>query len=205
MVAGALIEPKAFVKFIQEVLNPLAFPAVHFGFEDLGANCVRLVARVRPGARPNGAYFRVSAGGIRGMTRHLALPPIVVTRADISDEHGVWEATLPTSRTLKSRMTRASRSLVAQMTARLIGLEDFVPATDPFTERVDELTVEWDLTRRQIEVLKFVARGRANKEIAQALECAENTVELLVTRLLTKARVSSRTQLVALFWGDDER
>jgi DNA-binding NarL/FixJ family response regulator len=44
-------------------------------------------------------------------------------------------------------------------------------------------------------------QGLSNKEIAQRLDCAENTVELHVTQLLRKAGASSRTKVVAQFWA----
>jgi len=44
-----------------------------------------------------------------------------------------------------------------------------------------------------------VVAGRANKEIANELDCADNTIELHITRLLRKAEVTSRTQLIARF------
>lgn len=57
------------------------------------------------------------------------------------------------------------------------------------------------LTRRQLEVLELVARGKTNKEIAAALGRSEGTVEVHVTNLLRKYGASNRAGLVALFWG----
>lgn len=58
----------------------------------------------------------------------------------------------------------------------------------------------WALTSREAEVLALVAEGRTNSAVARDLACAERTVELHVTRLLQKARVSNRASLVAQFW-----
>ncbi|MDP1828041.1 MAG: helix-turn-helix transcriptional regulator [Archangium sp.] len=58
----------------------------------------------------------------------------------------------------------------------------------------------WGLTAREAEVLSLVAEGRTNGSVARDLACAERTVELHVTRLLQKARVSNRASLVAQFW-----
>ncbi len=50
------------------------------------------------------------------------------------------------------------------------------------------------LTERETEVLKRVARGRANKEIARTLFVEERTVKSHVTSILKKLGVKSRTQ-----------
>ncbi len=50
------------------------------------------------------------------------------------------------------------------------------------------------LTSREVEVLRMVARGMGNKEIAAALNIAEVTVKLHVSHILEKLNVSDRTQ-----------
>jgi two-component system, NarL family, response regulator LiaR len=51
-----------------------------------------------------------------------------------------------------------------------------------------------ELTDRETEVLKRVARGQANKEIARTLFVEERTVKSHVTSILKKLGVKSRTQ-----------
>jgi DNA-binding NarL/FixJ family response regulator len=50
------------------------------------------------------------------------------------------------------------------------------------------------LTSRELEVLRMVARGFGNKEIASALDIAEVTVKLHVSHVLEKLSVKDRTQ-----------
>src|SRR5215210_6160024 len=50
------------------------------------------------------------------------------------------------------------------------------------------------LTERETEVLKLMARGRANKQIASALFLEEKTVKGYVSSILRKLGVQSRTQ-----------
>ena len=50
------------------------------------------------------------------------------------------------------------------------------------------------LTERETDVLKLLARGKANKEIAQELVIGEQTVKTHVSNILTKLGVQSRTQ-----------
>ncbi len=50
------------------------------------------------------------------------------------------------------------------------------------------------LTARETEVLKLLAQGKSNKEIAQALKIGEKTVHSHVSNILSKLNVPSRTQ-----------
>ena len=52
------------------------------------------------------------------------------------------------------------------------------------------------LTARELEVLRAVARGKANKEIADALVISESTVKAHLKALFTKLGVLSRTEAV---------
>jgi DNA-binding NarL/FixJ family response regulator len=50
------------------------------------------------------------------------------------------------------------------------------------------------LTERETEVLRLLAQGQANKEIARALNIGEKTVKTHVSNILAKLNVPSRTQ-----------
>ncbi len=50
------------------------------------------------------------------------------------------------------------------------------------------------LTKREVEVLKLVARGEFNKDIALSLNISERTVKNHVFNIFKKIRVSDRTQ-----------
>ncbi|HEY1389997.1 MAG TPA: response regulator transcription factor [Ktedonobacterales bacterium] len=50
------------------------------------------------------------------------------------------------------------------------------------------------LTEREIEVLRLLAQGQANKEIARSLHIAEKTVKTHVSNILAKLGLQSRTQ-----------
>jgi DNA-binding NarL/FixJ family response regulator len=54
------------------------------------------------------------------------------------------------------------------------------------------------LTPQQFRVLKYLADGMLNKQIADILEVSEGTVRAHVTAILRKLRVSTRTQAVIL-------
>jgi DNA-binding NarL/FixJ family response regulator len=54
------------------------------------------------------------------------------------------------------------------------------------------------LTKREVDVLKEIAKGKSNKEIASTLFITEKTVKTHVSNLLAKLEVADRTQ-AALF------
>jgi len=56
-----------------------------------------------------------------------------------------------------------------------------------------------DLTSRELDVLRLVATGKPNKEIAAELTISERTARTHVSRILRKLRLSSRTQ--AALWA----
>jgi DNA-binding NarL/FixJ family response regulator len=58
--------------------------------------------------------------------------------------------------------------------------------------------VEEDLTSREIDVLRLIASGNANKEIACHLAIAEETVKSHVTNILAKLGANDRTHAVTI-------
>ncbi|PPR09245.1 MAG: Transcriptional regulatory protein DegU [Proteobacteria bacterium] len=50
------------------------------------------------------------------------------------------------------------------------------------------------LSRREVEILKYIAKGHSNKEIAYELNLAEGTVKVHVKKILTKLGLQNRTQ-----------
>jgi len=84
---------------------------------------------------------------------------------------------------------RGELQLDPQIARRLMSTLRAGPADDPSAE----------LTARELEVLRLVATGKPNKEIAAELEISERTARTHVSRILRKLRLSSRTQ--AALWA----
>lgn len=83
--------------------------------------------------------------------------------------------------------------LAPSITRRLI--EDYVRrAPPPDVPRADLKT----LTPRETEVLRFVARGRSNNDIARELVVSDATVKTHLARIFTKLDLHDRAQAVVL-------
>ena len=92
------------------------------------------------------------------------------------------------------RVVVAGNALLAPaITQRLI--EEYVRRPPPGSGTPTELS---DLTQRELEVLKLVAHGFSNAEIASSLVVSEATVKTHVTHILTKLRLRDRVQAVVL-------
>jgi DNA-binding NarL/FixJ family response regulator len=92
------------------------------------------------------------------------------------------------------RVVAAGDALLAPtLTRRLI--EDFVRRPPPGAGPVEAVA---DLTDRESEVLRLVARGLSNAEIAGELVVSEATVKTHVARILSKLGLRDRIQAVVL-------
>jgi len=66
------------------------------------------------------------------------------------------------------------------------------------TQRTADLSLFSELTEREVEVLKEVATGKRNREIAEALFISEKTVKNHISNILFKLQVNDRTEAAML-------
>lgn len=93
------------------------------------------------------------------------------------------------------RCMRGESVVSPEMTAKLVAafqsLSAAPPAPAAAAQPADPIVT---LSPREREILRHIARGASNKEIARALDIAETTVKIHVQHILRKLNLSSRVQ-----------
>lgn len=90
--------------------------------------------------------------------------------------------------------TYVAPSLAAKVLSRMKSPRADGAAPDPMES----------LTRREEDILKLVAEGKSNKEVARALDLQEKTVKHYMTVILQKLQVRNRTEAALVahrHWG----
>lgn len=90
------------------------------------------------------------------------------------------------------RVIASGDQMLAPAVTRAL-VERFVSGAHP-----DATAESFDLTDRELDVLRLVAKGQSNAEIASELFVSEGTVKTHVARILAKLGVRDRTQAVVL-------
>jgi DNA-binding NarL/FixJ family response regulator len=116
---------------------------------------------------------------------------VILTTYDADDD---VERALRAGREGVPAQGRRPRELVACVRAVHAGRSWVSPA---IAAKLAERLTRVELTPREMGVLRELATGKSNKEIAAALGIVEGTVKLHVTRLYEKLGVSSRTEALA--------
>lgn len=96
----------------------------------------------------------------------------------------------PTDLVRAVEIVSVGEAMLAPQVARRL-LEQFAPAPS-------QTVAMPALTERETEVLRLIATGRSNNEIAGQLYLSEATVKTYVSRLLTKVGLRDRVQLAVL-------
>jgi two-component system, NarL family, response regulator len=91
--------------------------------------------------------------------------------------------------------TNVNKELLATIRAVNAG-QKRIPAE--VSSGLAEHTGEEQLTDRELDVLRLIASGNANKEIAAQLQLAEDTVKRHVTNILSKLGANDRTHAVTI-------
>ena len=170
-----------------------------------GAEAVDVVARTAPDV----LLVDLKMPGVDGVeatrrVRALERPPAVVVLTTFDDEAWVLGALRAGALGYLTkdadagaiadavRAAAAGRSLLdATVQARLLAATHGSSAPETADAAAEGLTA------REVEVLRLVARGAANREIARTLVVSEATVKTHVNHLLAKLGVRDRAQAVA--------
>ncbi len=68
------------------------------------------------------------------------------------------------------------------------------------SEDAEDSQLFTDLTERELEVLKLIANGLSNSQIAETLVISENTVKGHVSNILSKLHLADRTKVAVYAW-----
>ncbi len=142
--------------------------------------------------------------GIRFLREHLGNVPIVVVSSseDVVDMKFAFDCGargyVPKSSAAQLLKHALPLVLAGEMyvPAMALGRDDIV-AAQPVPDQKPEFPVSPTakaMTPRQIEVLKLLAKGQSNKEIARNLGMLDSTVKVHVKAILQKLGVKNRTQ-----------
>jgi DNA-binding NarL/FixJ family response regulator len=87
--------------------------------------------------------------------------------------------------------------LVAQVESSLKQASRLIQRQDKASESAPKIQVPFDveLTPTELRVVQFVARGMANREIAEELNVSQRTIESHVSNMLGKTGLHNRTEL----------
>lgn len=96
------------------------------------------------------------------------------------------------------RVMRGESVVAAEMTGKLFAAFREVAPLQPNSAPTAAATKLAQLSPREIEILRCLARGSSNKEIGRDLGIAEATVKIHVQHLLRKLDVTSRVQAAVI-------
>lgn len=191
---------REFALFIFNSYDSASYPEVWHEARVLDDGRLDLEMRLPPHYRDGRVWFVGNIGALRSISRHLGLP-LAHVEAEIGSHYGRFHISFPTE---DRRMTPGVAAESGDVAKLFNVLRDDLrlavalrgETRDP-AERVKESAAAWGLTPQETRVLGCICRALANKEIAAELNCSPRTVEVHVTRILAKAGLDSRTQLVA--------
>jgi DNA-binding CsgD family transcriptional regulator len=109
---------------------------------------------------------------------------------------------LAIARQLASRIPDARLAAVDNLESVIGAISDFVAPEPAAAERAPAASVEpaadpLGLSAREIEVLRLVAAGKSNRQIAEELFISTNTVDRHVSHILSKIGASNRAEAAA--------
>ena len=82
--------------------------------------------------------------------------------------------------------------------ARQNTLTNGIPAHGDFQERIREVAEQYNLTKRERELVELIYQGKSNKEIAEELFLSESTVKTHIYNIFRKMDVKNRIEVICI-------
>jgi DNA-binding CsgD family transcriptional regulator len=143
------------------------------------------MVRYRPAALLENSHVVLVIPVVQYLSQHVR----VCTRRDLDKEVSADRRATDPQPPLQAILERLGAAREADAAARLLRGLGVAGRTGP--------KGEGSLTKRETEILRLVAEGLSNAQIAQRLYLSRRTVENHVAHVLTKLGLTSRTQAVA--------
>jgi DNA-binding NarL/FixJ family response regulator len=141
-----------------------------------------------------GAAFLAKAGNRNTLQEVFAETPAVLLAAEVTTAIVRSAARMNIHSVIP--MEADTPQLVTAISATLAGFAvtpPLRPAASAYAMRITE-----ELTAREVEVLRLMARGQTNKQVAAQLRISEHTAKFHVSSVLTKLGARTRTEAVTI-------
>ncbi|MBQ3466283.1 MAG: response regulator transcription factor [Firmicutes bacterium] len=81
-------------------------------------------------------------------------------------------------------------------------LTNSIPAHGDFQERIREVAEQYNLTKRERELVELIYQGKSNKDIAEELFLSESTVKTHIYNIFRKMNVKNRIEVICIINGE---
>ena len=123
--------------------------------------------------------------------------PAEVGEGANSDENPCTLAPLPATKLMSTQIGEDTVAL-----SQSVLEADVKSAYSSAPSRCEELTQRYDLSRREAEILEYLAKGRSQPYIREELMLSKNTVATHVKHIYQKLNVHSKQELIDLVEGE---
>ena len=141
-----------------------------------------------------GETFLARAGNRRALEEVFSDIPAVLLAAEPNAAVVRGAARLKIYSVIPLEVT--AHQLVTAIAATVAGFAVTVPR--PPATPANVMRIAEELTAREVEVLRWMARGRTNKQLAVQLNISEHTAKFHVSSVLSKLGAQTRTEAVTI-------